>query len=222
VENSSLNPECLKCAGLNHLVFLAAGDTCVTRRAKQLSTISATVFEFDQRHKRRERRGVLVEKKALDSAQAACLGDQSEWSSQRFHAALRREDQEHQYFEDFKQAIRESYPGCREEDVLAITEHACEKYSRRVGRSASAKELDSGAVGQAVRAYIRHNHTNYDIIRGALDSRKLSRDLIQDRVAAVESEWRQTPEALEGIKQCPKIDITDPEPWPPDDLGLLT
>lgn len=43
-----------------------------------------------------------------------------------------------------------------------IAEHACLKYTGRIGRSAAAKSLDKEAVRLAVIAHIRHEETNYD------------------------------------------------------------
>jgi len=45
-----------------------------------------------------------------------------------------------------------------------IAEHACQKYSGRVGRSAAAKALDEQAVHLAVIAHIRHAETGYDAL----------------------------------------------------------
>ncbi|MBW1803359.1 MAG: DUF2293 domain-containing protein, partial [Deltaproteobacteria bacterium] len=38
----------------------------------------------------------------------------------------------------------------------AIAEHACRKYSGRIGRTASAKSLDEEAAKLAIIAHIRH------------------------------------------------------------------
>lgn len=64
-------PLCLACAGLDHLVFLAAGDAGLTRRAKRASSLSAVVVRFSRARKRYERQGILVEAAALDQAEAA-------------------------------------------------------------------------------------------------------------------------------------------------------
>jgi hypothetical protein len=56
------------------------------------------------------------------------------------------------------QAEQECPPG----QEIAIAEHACLKYSDRVGRSASAKNLEESAIRLAVIAHIRHAETHYD------------------------------------------------------------
>lgn len=64
-------PLCLRCAGLDHLVFLAAGDAALTRRAKKASRLFAVVVRFSRARGRYERQGLLVEKEALDGVSGA-------------------------------------------------------------------------------------------------------------------------------------------------------
>jgi hypothetical protein len=52
-------PLCLTCADLNHLVFLPAGDTALTRRATKASGLSAVVVRWSRSRRRYERQGVL-------------------------------------------------------------------------------------------------------------------------------------------------------------------
>src|SRR5215467_10012087 len=51
-------PLCLTCADLNHLLFLPAGDTALTRRATKASSLSAVVVRWSRSRKRYERYGV--------------------------------------------------------------------------------------------------------------------------------------------------------------------
>ncbi len=63
-------PLCLKCAELEDLVYLAAGNAKLTRRARRLSAISAVVLRFSRARKRYERKGLLLDEKAVDEAEA--------------------------------------------------------------------------------------------------------------------------------------------------------
>src|SRR5688572_10083629 len=54
-------PLYLRCADLDHLVFLARGDPALTRRASRYSTLRAVVVRFSRSRKRYERQGVLIE-----------------------------------------------------------------------------------------------------------------------------------------------------------------
>lgn len=62
-------PACLRCAGLDDLEFLPAGDALLSRRAKQMSSRSAVVVRFSRSRKRYERQGLLVESKVLADVQ---------------------------------------------------------------------------------------------------------------------------------------------------------
>src|SRR6202047_3391035 len=63
-------PLCLRCADLDHLVYLPRGDTALTRRARKHSALSAVVVRFSRSRGRYERQGVLIEEAALDQAEA--------------------------------------------------------------------------------------------------------------------------------------------------------
>ncbi len=62
-------PSYLRCAGLDDLHFLGAGDALLTRRAKANSTRHAVVVRFSRTRKRYERQGLLVEPRALAAAE---------------------------------------------------------------------------------------------------------------------------------------------------------
>jgi hypothetical protein len=62
-------PACLRCVGLDDLVFLPAGDALLTRRAKANSARHAVVVRFSKSRGRYERQGLLVEPEALAESQ---------------------------------------------------------------------------------------------------------------------------------------------------------
>ena len=62
-------PACLRCAGLDDLEYLPAGDALLTRRAKSKSSRHAVVVRFSRTRRRYERQGLLVEPQALADAQ---------------------------------------------------------------------------------------------------------------------------------------------------------
>jgi hypothetical protein len=70
-------PVCVRCAGLDHLVFLEAGDAALSRRAKKESGLSAVVVRFSRARRRYERQGLLVEKDALTRAEQARLASRA-------------------------------------------------------------------------------------------------------------------------------------------------
>jgi hypothetical protein len=82
-------------------------------------------------------------------------------------------------------------PGCPIEEQRAIAEHACEKYSGRIGRSAAAKALQAGAVDLAVRAHVRHVHTRYDKLLASGVAREDARARVAASVAKCLDTWQR-------------------------------
>jgi hypothetical protein len=184
-------PLCLACADLDHLVFLPRGDAALTRRAKKYSTLQAVVVQFSRSRKRYERQGVLVEEAALTKGEQECLSDAEARQLARERAAERRQELDAEYVEKCARRIAELFPGCPGDEQRTIAEHACRKYSGRVGRSAAAKELEAGAVELAVRAHVRHTHTQYDELLSSGVSRGEARGLVVGEVATRLEEWQR-------------------------------
>jgi hypothetical protein len=180
---------CLSCADLDHLVFLPTGDAALTRRSKKLSRLWAVVLKWSQARKRYERQGLLVEEEALAKAEAECLADDEARRRQRERAAIARAELDQAYVSRFAERVAELFPGCPAERAKAIAEHACLKYSGRVGRSAAAKELSEEAVHLAVVAHLRHTATRYDelLLRGY--ERSNARSEIQEALQTALRKW---------------------------------
>jgi hypothetical protein len=183
---------CLACADLDHLLFLPAGDAALTRRARKHSTLTAVVLKWSSARKRYERQGLLVESEALEQAEEECLADSDARARRRERAAERRAELDQEFVSQFADRIRELFPGCPSARELAIAEHACLKYSGRVGRSAAAKSLDENAIRLAVAAHVRHIETNYDRLLARGYDRWEARQAVQSAVARVLDDW-QTP-----------------------------
>lgn len=184
-------PLCLECADLDHLVFLSRGDAALTRRSQKYSTLSAVVVRFSRSRKRYERQGLLVESSALERAQEECLSDEEKRRIAREKASLARERADNQYVAQFAASIGSRYPYCPAIEAEAIAEHACQKYSGRVGRSAAAKSFDATAIDLAVKAHVRHAHTDYDQLLSRGWERTEARSAVLDRVAEVMERWRR-------------------------------
>jgi hypothetical protein len=185
----SERPLCLRCADLDHLVFVARGNPALTRRAGKYSTLRAVVVQFSRSRGRYERQGVLVDENALARAEQECLSDGEAREVARERAAERRQTHDAEYVAAFAARVGELYPGCPIEEQRAIAEHACQKYSGRVGRSAAAKELDAGAIDLAVRAHVRHVHTRYDDLLASGVDRHDARVRIADDVTTCLEGW---------------------------------
>ena len=185
-------PLCLACADLDHLVFLARGDTALTRRASKYSTLRAVVVRFSRSRKRYERQGVLVEEAALEQAERECLADAAARERARERAAARREELDERYVSEFVERLGDSFPGCPGPERQAIADHACRKYSGRIGRSAAASRFDPHAIELAVRAHVRHRYTMYDELLAQGVDRGDARAAVRDTVDEVVERWRRT------------------------------
>jgi len=181
---------CLACADLDHLVFLPPGDAAITRRARKYSTLVAVVLKWSRARKRYERQGILVEAQATEKAEQECLADIEVRERRREREAAKRAELDRQYVEQFAGRVREMFPRCLSGREIAIAEHACLKYSGRVGRSAAAKRFDEEAVRLAVVAHIRHTETEYDTLLANGYDRWDARAQVEERVDRVMSQWQ--------------------------------
>lgn len=182
---------CLKCAGLDGLVFLPSGDPALTRRAAAASARHAVVVKFSRARKRNERQGVLVEEAALALAQESCARDAEKREAIGKKRRVQAEIADADYRRQFESKILELFPSCPASEARAIAEHACRKYSGRVGRTAAAKSFDPKMIVLAIRARIRHEFTDYDERLGLEGDRDLARAEVRDAVDTVADRWRE-------------------------------
>src|SRR5260370_30778838 len=104
-------PLCLRCADLDHLVYLPRGDTALTRRARKHSALSAVVVRFSRSRGRYERQGVLVEESALEQAGAECSADAEQRGVRRERAEIYRDKQDQGLAMRMADSIRQLVPG---------------------------------------------------------------------------------------------------------------
>jgi len=184
------NALCLNCADLDHLAFLPSGDAALTRRSRKYSGLSAVVVKWSRARKRYERQGLLVENEALERSEKECAADEDARKLARARAAARRAELDLEYICSFAGRVRETYPFCPTGRERLIAEHACRKYSGRVGRSAAAKALDEEAVRLAVTAHVRHAETNYDELLLKSIERWDAREKVYPKVSRILDRWK--------------------------------
>jgi hypothetical protein len=182
---------CLDCADLDHLEFLPSGDAAVTRRASKYSPLRAVVVKWSRARKRYERQGILVDADAIGRAEEESLADAEVRARRQERAAERRVAEDREFVAAFAAAIRAHFPSCPAGSEAQIAEHACRKYSGRVGRTAAAKALSPEAIRLAVIAHIRHVHTNYDALLGRFGDRESARSEVREKVADIVGRWEQ-------------------------------
>jgi hypothetical protein len=184
-------PVCLDCADLGHLVFLRRGNTALTRRAREASSLWAVVVRHNRRRTRYERQGLLVEEAALARAETACLADAEARARRRARDAARRAERDAEVTAALEAEILRLFPSCPAGRAADIAAHAAQKGSGRVGRTAAGRALDRGAVTAAVRAAVRHIDTEYDslLMRGV--PRHQARTRVAPAIEAVLRAWRR-------------------------------
>jgi len=180
---------CLTCADLDHLVFLPSGNAALTRRARKHSTLSAVVLKWSRARRRYERQGVLLEEKALEEGELECLADHEARVQRREREVARRAELDREFVERFAERVRELFPRCPPGREMVIAEHACLKYSGRIGRTAAAKRLDEQAVRLAVIAHVRHAETGYVALLAEGYERRDARKQVEQAVGLVLTEW---------------------------------
>lgn len=180
---------CLACADIDHLVYLPAGDAAMSRRSRKYSALSAVVLKWSRARKRYERQGILVEEAALEKAEQECLEDSEARERRQVRGAERRSQTDAEYVRRFARRIRELFPHAPPGREQKIAEHACMKYSGRVGRTAAAKEFEPAAVRLAVVASIRHTETGYDTFLSQGMDRGEARHQVQAGIEAILEKW---------------------------------
>lgn len=183
-------PLCMDCATLADLTFLPSGEAAITRRAGKYSSRKAVVVCWSRAGKRYERQGTLVEQAAIDRAREESAADAGVREAKNKKAAAKREIGDKQYLVTFTTELKRLFPGCPPEEAGEIALHACEKYSGRVGRSASAKELDPEKIRLAVIAHIRHVHTGYDAFFDINVAKQDARRMVQAKIQRVLETWQ--------------------------------
>jgi hypothetical protein len=184
-------PLCLRCADMDHLVFLAAGTAALTRRASKASRLSAVVVRFSPSRRRYERQGLLVEGAALESAEKECLADEEARARRRVREETRRVAQDVELQTRMAREIARLFPGCPAGRAAAIARHAGMRGSGRVGRTGAGRALDPEAIELAVAASVRHLETRYDELLMSGFSRAQARERVLPEVELVLDRWRQ-------------------------------
>ncbi|MDO8754605.1 MAG: DUF2293 domain-containing protein, partial [Anaerolineales bacterium] len=161
----------------------------LTRRSAKYSTLSAVVLQWSRARKHYERQGLLVEESALQRAEQECLEDADVRTRQSERAADRRMELDQEYVSRFAERVRQMFPNCPAGCEQVISEHACQKYSGRVGRSAQAKSLDEKFILLAVIAHIRHAETNYDELLAQGMDRSSAREQVKDEIDKALDRW---------------------------------
>ena len=114
---------------------------------------------------------------------------------QREKAAVRRTEFDAKLVQEMTEIIRNAYPNCPSDEAEQIARHTALRGSGRVGRSAAGRELSADAINLAVRAWVRHHHTNYDELLMQGVERLFARQEIADDLNSKLREWEDADSA---------------------------
>jgi hypothetical protein len=182
-------PLCLECADMGYLIYLPSGDATLTRRARKYSKLSAVVVRFSRARRRYERQGALVEEGALQKAEEECLSDADVRARGRERAAARRIDEDEKVATQLAMKVLEFFPRCPPEEARIIAEHAAQRGSGRIGRTAAGRRLEEKSVRLAVIASVRHRHTKYDEILMESADRPWARAKVRHEIDEILRAW---------------------------------
>jgi hypothetical protein len=180
---------CFSCSPFVKAAFLAPGNAALTRRSKKHSAYCGVLFYWNKRRKRFERKGQYVETKAIAMAEIECEEDAAKRALKNAKAAVVSAELDKIYILEFSKAIRTLYPNCPKNRENAIAQHACEKHSGRVGRTANAKQFDKAMIDLAVEAHIRHQETDYDRQFNTGKTKRLIRKNVKQDITKVLQRW---------------------------------
>lgn len=182
---------CFSCSPFSSYTLLPPGNAALTRRSKKHSALCAVLLYWNQKRRRYERRGQYVEAIAIIKAQEECDNDKELREQKNKKAAIKRDILDKEYIQNFGQAIRLQFPNCPPLREYKIAEHACEKNSGRVGRTAHAKQFDLNMIELAVIAHIRHVETNYDTQFGKGQQKNEIRANLKNTIDNILNSWRE-------------------------------
>ncbi|KAI1396504.1 hypothetical protein F4819DRAFT_475171 [Hypoxylon fuscum] len=101
--------------------------------------------------------------------------------------------------DDFQNSILSQFPHIPAQELSDVVKHTMRKFSKRVGRTG---KLDIAEKAQlAVRAHIRHCHTNYDKILQGGTTKHLARGQILDKIDDMARKWGWSPNSSISSKK---------------------
>ena len=181
---------CMGCADLDHLVYLPAGSSKMTRRAKKYSPLSAAVVRFSSTRKRYERQGLLVESAALRRAEEECFSEEELAERRRYDELDRNSVYTDALVAALTKKIRADLPGCPQDSASAIAELAAYRTGKRIGRTAREPDLKTEELPEVVFSWVRVHHTGYDKRRMEGMERETARDAVRSEAGRVVRKWQ--------------------------------
>ncbi len=165
------------------------GDPFLTRRVKELSETVYVRMVKVYKKRPSARVALLAPREAVAAAREEAERTASLRAEKREAAAVSRARKESRNSDEALAELKRLLPGIPDGEAAQVIERAFTVGSGRVGRSG---KLELGEkLELAVRAHIRHQHTNYDHLLAIGNDQEFARRRVADKVDRVYERWRR-------------------------------
>jgi hypothetical protein len=170
-------------------VEIPPGDPYLTRKIKELAEVV-----YVRMVKRKElglsvRVGLLAPEPVVREALFEAERTRDERERKNARSQVYRKQKEEKKQREMIRRIKGIYSDMPEGEGEIIVAHAFEVGSGRVGRTTTVSEEQK--IELAVKAHIRHVHTEYDSLIAAGLDRETARDQVRDEVEGLHIKWLQ-------------------------------
>ncbi|KAK3956937.1 hypothetical protein QBC32DRAFT_57073 [Pseudoneurospora amorphoporcata] len=172
-------------------VFVPKGDVYITKHCRR-ETHSANLTVYVVVNNRRKPIGLRCPASIVEAVQ-----ESNQATAAKRAEAVQKRDAAIEG--DFKEALKRLFPNTPEESIPKLVSHALKKRSRRVGRSGTVQLDDK--VKLAVRAHIRHQHTDYEQLLRQGTTREEARKQVFSKLNEVARLWGGRPAKSAGTKR---------------------
>lgn len=168
-------------------VEVPTGDAFLTRRIKALAK---RVFVRMKKRSGGYSRAIsiMAPKKIVEAARKEAEITEQARAKKRAVSAVYRTRREQNSRVEIKEMMLKMFPKMPPEEAGQIVDHAFMVSSGRVGRVSSVDLEDK--ITLAVRAHIRHTHTEYDMLLSQGWDRRDARDAVVGEIDVLLHKWR--------------------------------
>src|SRR5581483_10945986 len=177
-------------------VFVPRGDPALTRALLARGALRVVSFLSGKK----QQIGVAALAAAIEEARREVAATAEKRAVARERSRERRAADEADYRAAFARELVRLFPSIPEADREAVVRLTCEVSSGRVGRTSWAKSLAEEPIRLAVRAHVRHAHTEYDALlrkaglgaafgRADDEARQAAREAVAGKIEAVLRAW---------------------------------
>ena len=196
LENLCVSSNTKNCPIPNY-VFVPKGNVYITKKSKTLTQDAGLTVYIAIDPRTETRRGLYVPSPIYQQV----LSLNAATSSARAAAVLEKDSRD---LDKTKLLLTTLYPRMPSHDLTAVLAHAFRKGSKRVGRTTKISDKQRALL--AVRAHVRHVHTDYEAMLKRGVGRGQARDQVQKRISEIVRSWGP----VEGGKKLSQVKGSSP------------